>query len=105
MRYDANHKERTRARVLAEAASAIKSKGVERVGVVEVMAGAALTHGGSIFAPAVAQKVALRMRPKTPRLIRPVRSPLELAQKRKNLGQSVDRPLETLQPIGIVGEI
>jgi len=46
MRYDANHKERTRARVLAEAASAIKSKGVERVGVVEVMAGAGLTHGG-----------------------------------------------------------
>ena len=50
MRYDANHKERTRARVLAEAASAIESKGVERVGVVEVMAGAGLTHGGGIFA-------------------------------------------------------
>jgi len=46
MRYDDNHKERTRARVLAEAAAAIRSKGVERVGVAEVMAGAGLTHGG-----------------------------------------------------------
>jgi len=46
MRYDGNHKERTRARVLAEAAAAIRSKGVERVGVAEVMAGAGLTHGG-----------------------------------------------------------
>ena len=46
MRYDDNHKERTRARVLAEAAAAIRSKGAERVGVAEVMAGAGLTHGG-----------------------------------------------------------
>jgi TetR/AcrR family transcriptional repressor of nem operon len=46
MRYDQNHKERTRARVLTEAAAAIRSKGVERVGVAEVMAGAGLTHGG-----------------------------------------------------------
>jgi TetR/AcrR family transcriptional regulator, transcriptional repressor for nem operon len=46
MRYDHNHKERTRARVLAEAAAAIKSKGVERVGVAEVMGGAGLIHGG-----------------------------------------------------------
>src|SRR5215470_8150773 len=46
MRYDDNHKERTRARVLTEAAAAIRSKGVERVGVAEVMAGAGLTHGG-----------------------------------------------------------
>jgi len=46
MRYDQNHKERTRARVLAEAAAAIRSKGIERVGVAEVMAGAGLTHGG-----------------------------------------------------------
>src|SRR5882724_1576942 len=44
MRYDNNHKERTR--VLAEAAAAIRGKGVERVGVAEVMAGAGLTHGG-----------------------------------------------------------
>jgi TetR/AcrR family transcriptional regulator, transcriptional repressor for nem operon len=46
MRYDDNHKERTRARVLAEAAAAIRSKGAERVGVAQVMAGAGLTHGG-----------------------------------------------------------
>src|SRR2546428_8803266 len=46
MRYDDTHKERTRARVLAEAAAAIRGKGVERVGVAEVMAGAGLTHGG-----------------------------------------------------------
>src|SRR2546422_2387903 len=46
MRYDDNHKERTRARALAEAAEAIRGKGVERVGVAEVMAGAGLPHGG-----------------------------------------------------------
>jgi TetR/AcrR family transcriptional repressor of nem operon len=46
VRYDKNHKERTRARLLAEAAAAIRSKGIERVGVAEVMAGAGLTHGG-----------------------------------------------------------
>jgi TetR/AcrR family transcriptional regulator, transcriptional repressor for nem operon len=46
MRYDQNHKERTRVRVLAEAAAAIRGKGIERVGVAEVMAGAGLTHGG-----------------------------------------------------------
>src|SRR3989442_12299628 len=46
MRYDDNHKERTRARVLAEAAAAIRSKGAERVGVAEGMAGVGLTHGG-----------------------------------------------------------
>src|SRR5258705_3918538 len=46
MRYDQNHKERTRVRVLAEAAAAIRGKGIERVGVGEVMAGAGLTHGG-----------------------------------------------------------
>src|SRR5260370_7595772 len=46
MRYDDNPKERRRARVLAEAAAAIRRKGAERVGVAEVMAGAGLTHGG-----------------------------------------------------------
>src|SRR5262245_5286908 len=46
MRYDQNHKDRTRARVLTEAAAAIRSKGVERVGVADVMGGAGLTHGG-----------------------------------------------------------
>jgi TetR/AcrR family transcriptional repressor of nem operon len=46
MRYDANHKERTRDRILAEAAAAIRTKGPDRVGVAEVMAKLDLTHGG-----------------------------------------------------------
>ena len=46
MRYDANHKERTRALLLAEAAAAIRSKGPDRVAVSRIMAAAGLTHGG-----------------------------------------------------------
>jgi TetR/AcrR family transcriptional regulator, transcriptional repressor for nem operon len=46
MRYSENHKERTRLRVLAEAAAAIRTKGAERISVAEVMAAAGLTHGG-----------------------------------------------------------
>ncbi|HEY2774017.1 MAG TPA: TetR/AcrR family transcriptional regulator [Candidatus Binatia bacterium] len=46
MRYDEAHKEKTRLRVLGEAAAAIRTKGVERVSVAEVMAAAGLTHGG-----------------------------------------------------------
>src|SRR5262249_44688906 len=46
MRYDDNHKERTPPPVPTQAPAAIRSKGVERVGVAEVMAGAGLTHGG-----------------------------------------------------------
>ena len=46
MRYGENHKERTRLRVLGEAAAAIRAKGAERVSVAEVMAAAGLTHGG-----------------------------------------------------------
>jgi len=46
MRYDLEHKERTRQRILAEAASAIRIKGPDRVGVAEVMAKLDLTHGG-----------------------------------------------------------
>ena len=46
MRYDENHKARTRSHVLAEAAAVIRRKGAKRVGVAEVMAGAGLTHGG-----------------------------------------------------------
>src|SRR2546428_11948273 len=45
MRYDDNHKERTRTRVLAETAAAIRGKGVERVEVAEVMAGDRRPHG------------------------------------------------------------
>ena len=46
MRYSDSHKEQTRLRVLGEAATAIRTKGAERVGVAEVMAAAGLTHGG-----------------------------------------------------------
>ena len=46
MRYDAEHKERTHQRILAEAASAIRTKGPDRVGVAEIMAELDLTHGG-----------------------------------------------------------
>ena len=46
MRYDAEHKQRTRVRVLEEAARAIRSEGPHRVGVAGVMARAGLTHGG-----------------------------------------------------------
>jgi TetR/AcrR family transcriptional regulator, transcriptional repressor for nem operon len=46
MRYDAEHKQRTRAKVLKEAARAIRSEGPHRIGVAEVMAKAGLTHGG-----------------------------------------------------------
>jgi TetR/AcrR family transcriptional repressor of nem operon len=46
MRYDAEHKQRTRARVLKEAAKAIRSEGPHQIGVADVMAKAGLTHGG-----------------------------------------------------------
>ena len=46
MRYSESHKERTRLRVLGEAAVAIRTKGAERVSVGEVMTAAGLTHGG-----------------------------------------------------------
>jgi TetR/AcrR family transcriptional regulator, transcriptional repressor for nem operon len=46
MRYVAGHKDRTRARVLKEAAKAIRAEGPHRIGVAGVMAKAGLTHGG-----------------------------------------------------------
>ncbi len=46
MRYDADHKLKTRQRVLKEAAKAIREEGPERVAVAAVMAKAGLTHGG-----------------------------------------------------------
>ena len=46
MRYDGEHKARTRERVLKEAAAAIRADGPDRVGVAAVMARAGLTHGG-----------------------------------------------------------
>ncbi len=46
MRYGADHKEKTRARVLSEAARAIRAEGPHRIAVADVMARAGLTHGG-----------------------------------------------------------
>ena len=46
MRYDSEHKQKTRERVLDAAAGAIRASGPERVGVAGTMAEAGLTHGG-----------------------------------------------------------
>jgi TetR/AcrR family transcriptional repressor of nem operon len=46
MRYDAEHKQKTRAKVLQVAAKAIRAEGPDRIGVAGVMAEAGLTHGG-----------------------------------------------------------
>ncbi|MFK2903965.1 TetR/AcrR family transcriptional regulator [Dyella ginsengisoli] len=46
MRYDTEHKQRTRTKVLEAAAQAIRNDGPERIGVAAVMAEAGLTHGG-----------------------------------------------------------
>ena len=46
MRYDAEHKARTRERVLVEAARSLRIEGPSRLGVAEVMKQAGLTHGG-----------------------------------------------------------
>jgi len=46
MRYDSEHKTRTRKKVLDEAAKAIREVGPHRLGVAGVMARAGLTHGG-----------------------------------------------------------
>lgn len=46
MRYDAEHKQKTRERVLTEAARAIRAEGPHRMAVAGVMARAGLTHGG-----------------------------------------------------------
>jgi TetR/AcrR family transcriptional repressor of nem operon len=46
VRYDTEHKQQTRTRVLDAAASAIRLSGPDKVGVAGVMAEAGLTHGG-----------------------------------------------------------
>ena len=46
MRYDAEHKQKTREKVLDAAAEAIRLEGPHKVGVAEVMTRAGLTHGG-----------------------------------------------------------
>src|SRR5437868_4001041 len=46
MRYSDDHKAETRKKVVRAAATAVRAKGPEGVGVAEVMAEAGLTHGG-----------------------------------------------------------
>lgn len=46
MRYDAEHKQKTRAKVLQAAAKAIRAEGPHRIAVAGVMSEAGLTHGG-----------------------------------------------------------
>lgn len=46
MRYDTEHKQKTRSKVLQAAAKAIRTDGPDRVAVAGVMAEAGLTHGG-----------------------------------------------------------
>jgi TetR/AcrR family transcriptional repressor of nem operon len=46
MRYDSEHKARTRDRVLKEAAAALRAVGPDKLVVAEVMSRAGLTHGG-----------------------------------------------------------
>lgn len=45
MRYDAEHKQRSRERVIAEAAKAIRSEGPQAISVAGVMGAAGFTHG------------------------------------------------------------
>jgi TetR/AcrR family transcriptional repressor of nem operon len=46
MRYDEDHKQRTREKVLSAAARTIRAEGPDRVGVAAIMGEAGLTHGG-----------------------------------------------------------
>lgn len=46
MRYDKDHKEKTRSRIVEVAAEEFRRKGVKSVGVAGLMADAGLTHGG-----------------------------------------------------------
>ena len=46
MRYQPDHKEKTRRRVLEEATKAIRRQGPHRLGIARVMKQAGLTHGG-----------------------------------------------------------
>lgn len=46
MRYDSEHKQKTREKVVAAAAKAIRAKGPDGVGVAQMMADVGLTHGG-----------------------------------------------------------
>ncbi|MGG2362531.1 TetR/AcrR family transcriptional regulator, partial [Salmonella enterica] len=46
MRYSAEHKQQTHRRIVDEAATAFRSHGVDGIGLVDIMKGVGLTHGG-----------------------------------------------------------
>ncbi len=46
MRYSTDHKERSREKILREASILLRERGVDGVGVAEIMAKAGMTHGG-----------------------------------------------------------
>ncbi len=46
MRYTAEHKQQTHSRIVDEAATAFRGHGVDGIGLVDIMKGVGLTHGG-----------------------------------------------------------
>lgn len=46
MRYSAEHKQQTHQRIVDEASTAFRSHGVDGIGLVDIMKGVGLTHGG-----------------------------------------------------------
>jgi TetR/AcrR family transcriptional regulator, transcriptional repressor for nem operon len=96
MRYDAEHKELTRRKVLSAAAAAIRRHGPAGVGVADLMAQAGLTHGGfyahfkskdELVAEAISAMFDERYRG--------FRSYVEAEEPAKGLAMFVDRYLST----------
>ena len=46
MRYPSDHKERSRARIVEQASALLRERGIDGIGVAEIMRQAGLTHGG-----------------------------------------------------------
>lgn len=46
MRYSSDHKEKSRARIVDQAAALLRERGIDGIGVAEIMRQAGLTHGG-----------------------------------------------------------
>lgn len=46
MRYSSDHKEKSRARIVDQAATLLRERGIDGIGVAEIMRQAGLTHGG-----------------------------------------------------------
>jgi TetR/AcrR family transcriptional repressor of nem operon len=46
LRYPSDHKERSRARIVEQAAALLRERGIDGIGVAEIMRQAGLTHGG-----------------------------------------------------------